>query len=314
MLSTSPRLTHFDVTIGFKAVSLTERTHTRAYEAILPTCPELSRDGKKVLLTGGTGGIVYAIARSFGVAGANKVIITGRSEERLKSAVKGLIGEVKAIDAKSQTKYEGRVCQIAEPSSISALFDGLSKENTYVDVLVLSAACIGQGKITDQTWEDIWEQLIVNVRSIHQFHNLFEKQPRIGARTRYIINISSSARHHYTAGVDAGVYTLTKNSAALLLQKIADETDPSKTQIINFHPGSILGIRIRELGLAADSASWDHEDLPGSFAVWASFPEAAFLHGRFAWAACDVEELKSEPLREKLEKDETFLKVTVEGL
>ncbi|KAM0083917.1 hypothetical protein ACKRZS_003862 [Fusarium odoratissimum] len=256
----------------------------------VPNCPRLV---KTVLLTGGTGGIAYAIARSFGVAGANKVIITGRSEERLKSAVKGLIGEVKANDAKSQTKYKGRVCQIAEPSSISALFDGLSKENTYVDGLVLSAARIGQGKITDQTWEDIWEQFIVN---------------------RYIINISSSARHHYTAGVDAGVYTLTKNSAALLLQKIADETDPSKTQIINFHPGSILGIRIRELGLAADSASWDHEDLPGSFAVWASSPEAAFLHGRFVWAACDVEELKSEPLREKLEKDETFLKVTVEGL
>ncbi|TVY69960.1 Granaticin polyketide synthase putative ketoacyl reductase 1 [Fusarium oxysporum f. sp. cubense] len=214
--------------------------------------------GKTALITGDTGDIAYAIARNSDVAGADKVIITGRSEERLKSAVKGLIGEVKAIDAKSQTKYEGRVCQIAESSSIDALSNGLAKENTHVDVLVLSAAHIGQGKITDQTWEDVWEQFIVNVRSIHQFHNLFEKQPRIGAVTRYIINISSSAIRHYTASVDAEVYSLTKNSAALLLQKIADETDPSKTQTINFHHGSILGIRIRELGLTADSANWDH--------------------------------------------------------
>jgi hypothetical protein len=56
------------------------------------------------------------------------------------------------------------------------------------------------------------------------------------------------------------------------------------------------------------------EDLPGSFAVWAASPEAAFLHGRFVWAAWDVEELKSGPLREKLENDETFLKITVKGV
>ena len=56
------------------------------------------------------------------------------------------------------------------------------------------------------------------------------------------------------------------------------------------------------------------EDLPGSFAVWAASPEAAFLHGRFVWAAWDVEDLKSGPLREKLEKDASFLKVSVNGL
>ncbi|PCD38690.1 hypothetical protein AU210_007156 [Fusarium oxysporum f. sp. radicis-cucumerinum] len=153
-----------------------------------------------------------------------------------------------------------------------------------------------------------------NVRSTHQFRDLFEKQPRTGAGTRYIINVSSSAIHHNTGGFPLASYTLTKNSAALLLQKIADETDPSKTQIINFHPGSILTLRPKEYGLTADSANWDHEDLPGSFAVWAASPEAAFLHGRFVWAAWDVEELKSGPLREKLEKDDTFLKVTVKGI
>jgi NAD(P)-dependent dehydrogenase (short-subunit alcohol dehydrogenase family) len=164
----------------FKVIPLTERTYNRAYEAILPTRPELSQAGKTILITGGTAGIAYAIARNFGIAGADKVIITGRSDEKIKSAVKGLIDEVNAIDAKSQTKYEGRVCQIAESSSIDALFDGLGKENTHVDVLVLSAAHIGQGKITDQTWKDVWEQFTINVRSTHQFRDLFEKQPRIG--------------------------------------------------------------------------------------------------------------------------------------
>ena len=164
--------------MDYKLIALTKRVHNRAYDAILPTRPELSQADKTVLITAGTGGIAYAIARNFGIAGAEKVIITGRSEERLKTAVKSLTDELHAIDPQSKTKYDGRVCQVADPSSIDALFDGLSKENTIVDVLVLSAAEIGLGKIKDQTWDGVWEQFIVNVRSLHQFRDLFEKQPR----------------------------------------------------------------------------------------------------------------------------------------
>nr|CEG05568.1 unnamed protein product [Fusarium clavum] len=295
----------------FKTIPLTQRIHNRPYDAILPTRPELSQAGKTVLITAGTAGIAYAIARNFGFAGADKVIITGRSEEKLKSAVKSLADEVRG---KSKTKYDGRVCQVADPSSIDGLFNDLAKDNIHVDVLVLSAAHMIAGKITDQTWEVVWEQFIVNVRSLHQFYELFEKQPRIEDGPRYVLNVSSCAIHHFTSGIDAGAYTLTKNSGSLLLQKIADETDPSKTQIINFHPGSILGLRVQEYGMDANSANWDHEDLPGSFAVWAASPEATFLHGRFVWAAWDVEELKSGALREKLEKDANFLKVSVNGI
>ncbi|KAI1063146.1 hypothetical protein LB507_005555 [Fusarium sp. FIESC RH6] len=300
--------------MDYKLIALTKRVHNRAYDAILPARPELSQADKTVLITAGTGGIAYAIARNFGIAGAEKVIITGRSEERLKTAVKSLTDELHAIDPQSKTKYDGRVCQVADPSSIDALFDGLSKENTIVDVLVLSAAEIGLGKIKDQTWDGVWEQFIVNVRSLHQFRDLFEKQPRDKAGPRYILNVSTAAIHHHTIDIDMGSYTLTKNSAALLLQQIADETDPSETQIINFHPGAVLGIRAQDHGMDANSLNWDHEDLPGAFAVWAASPEAAFLHGRFVWAAWDVEELKNGPLRERLEKDANFLKVSVNGL
>ena len=162
----------------FKTIPLTQRIHNRPYDAILPTRPELSQAGKTVLITGATAGIAYAIARNFGFAGADKVIITGRSEEKLKSAVKSLADEVQD---KSKTRYDGRVCQVADPSSIDALFDDFAKEKVHVDVLVLSAAHMVAGKITDQTWEGVWEQFIVNVRSLHQFCELFEKQPRIEA-------------------------------------------------------------------------------------------------------------------------------------
>ncbi|ENH75676.1 hypothetical protein FOC1_g10003835 [Fusarium oxysporum f. sp. cubense race 1] len=138
-------------------------------------------------------------------------------------------------------------------------------------------------KITEQTREEVWEQFIVNVCSVAQFRGLFERQPRAGARTRYIINVSSSAIHYNTGSYPLGCGTLTKYSAALLLQKAADESDLSKTQIINFHPSAILTLVGKGASLTADSADWDHvlEDLPGSFAVWAASLEAAFLRSRF---------------------------------
>ncbi|KAI9148753.1 Dehydrogenase/reductase SDR family member [Paramyrothecium foliicola] len=298
----------------FKTVSLTKRIHNRVYDAILPTRPQLSQTGKTVLITGGTGGIAYAIARNFGVANAHNVIITGRTKDNLDSAVEGLAKEVKAINATSQTKFDGRVCQISEPASIDALFHGLSRDGIYVDVLILSAAQVVPGKLTDQTWQGVWDQFIVNVRSIHHFRDLFEGQGPARNGTRYIVNVSTAAIHDFTNGMEMGSYTLTKNSAALLLQKLADETDPSKVQIINFHPGAILSLKAKQYGMTADSANWDDEDLPGSFAVWAASPEAAFLHGRFVWAAWDVNELQNGPLREKIDTDTGFLKIGVHGL
>ncbi|KAM5526393.1 short-chain dehydrogenase [Fusarium oxysporum f. sp. phaseoli] len=98
---------------------------------------------------------------------------------------------------------------------------------------------------------------------------------------RYIINLSSPAIHYNTGSYPLGCGTLTKNSAALLLQKAADESDLSKTQIISFHPSAILSLVGKGAGLTADSADWDHEDLPGSFDVWAASLEAAFLRSRF---------------------------------
>lgn len=54
--------------------------------------------------------------------------------------------------------------------------------------------------------------------------------------------------------------------------------------------------------------------LPGSYAVWAASPEARFLHGRFVWAAWDIEELKTGELRKRIDEDPYFLKFNIVGL
>ncbi len=55
-------------------------------------------------------------------------------------------------------------------------------------------------------------------------------------------------------------------------------------------------------------------NLAGSFAVWAASEESRFLHGRFASANWDVQELKDGPIRQQIDQEEHFLKVGIEGL
>ena len=55
-------------------------------------------------------------------------------------------------------------------------------------------------------------------------------------------------------------------------------------------------------------------ELPASFAVWASSKEAQFLHGRYAFASRDVEELAAGGLRKRFDEDIEFLRISVGGL
>jgi len=55
-------------------------------------------------------------------------------------------------------------------------------------------------------------------------------------------------------------------------------------------------------------------ELAAAFAVWAASKEAAFLHGRFVWAAWDVEELATGKTRKHINEDPYFLRSTIAPL
>ncbi|KAM5368658.1 hypothetical protein ACJZ2D_009430 [Fusarium nematophilum] len=320
-----------NVDVGYRRFFLTKETHREAYPAVSPSRPALSQAGKTVLITGGTGGIGFEIARSFGVAGAEKVIIVGRDQAKVDSSAEQLAQESEG----SATAFEGRSCQIADPHSIDRLWDGLDAEGIRVDVLVLNAAMTGQfGKMGSLGWESVWKAFEVNVRSSHQFcDRLWKHVPSKNVKAswgrfytfrltrttdtfsqKFVVNVSTSSMHDLPASDHAPSYGLTKNSGALLLQQLAREWQASDTQIVSFHPGAIFTPGARGLGLDETSLEWDDISLPAAVAVWAASAEAAFLHGRFFWANWDVEELLSGELRERLEKDEKFLRIGVHGL
>ncbi|KAI1069403.1 hypothetical protein LB507_008631 [Fusarium sp. FIESC RH6] len=302
-------MTNESVQIGYRLFPITNKTHKAVYPAISPSNPSVSQSGKTILITGATRGIGFETARAFANAGAERVIILGRDQSKSDSAAE----ELTVLTGRSV--FEGRSCEIASPASVDELWDKLNSDGIDVDVIVLNAALTSQfGKMTDLGWEEVWKAYEVNVRSSHQFCDRLRKQTLGHGRKKYVVNISTSAIQDFPAASYAPAYSLTKNSAGLLLQLLARELSVSEIQFVSIHPGAILTPAAAELGVDETTLDWDDINLPSSTAVWATSDEAAFMNGRFMWSSWDVEELASGELRQRIESDENFLRVGVHGL
>ncbi|KAK6949702.1 hypothetical protein Daesc_009786 [Daldinia eschscholtzii] len=97
--------------------------------------------------------------------------------------------------------------------------------------------------------------------------------------------------------------------------KFAKDNSPKEMQVLSFHPGSIFTETVRRvMGDRLDDFDFDDECLCGHFAVRAASREAEFLHGRFVWAAWDVDELKRREIRKLIDEEPYYPQIGVKGL
>jgi NAD(P)-dependent dehydrogenase (short-subunit alcohol dehydrogenase family) len=92
----------------------------------------MSFDQKVVIVTGGTSGIGLAIAQELSSQGA-KIVITGRSQDRLNDAVKTLGGSAEGVQA-----------EVSNLADLDRLYDHVKTEHGRLDLLVANA---GAGEI-----------------------------------------------------------------------------------------------------------------------------------------------------------------------
>lgn len=97
----------------------------------------------------------------------------------------------------------------------------------------------------------------------------------------------------------------------MLFQLIALSTPVSKLQIVTFHPGVVYGDGWKAMGFTPER--FDKSELCGDFAVWAASNEASFMHGRYAMAPWDVNELATGELRGKIDADPDYLRGSIVG-
>ena len=142
--------------------------------------------GRRALITGGTGGIGFAIARAFLDAGAS-VVITGRDEVRINKA----IGELNGKDCLGGCK--GIVLDNRQVKSFEAKVNECNTLMGDIDILVNNAGGFGSGNF-GQTDEDDWDRIIdTNLKGAYFLSQCLSeiwKAKRIKAN---ILNVCSSS-------------------------------------------------------------------------------------------------------------------------
>ncbi len=111
-------------------------------------------ENKVVVVTGGTSGIGLATAKHFAAEGAS-VFITGRRQEELDAAVKGIGGKVSGVRA-----------DISKLGDIDRLYDAVQQKHSQIDVLFTNAgggSMLPLGAITEEQYEDTFGRNVKGV-------------------------------------------------------------------------------------------------------------------------------------------------------
>ena len=176
----------------------------------------LSRKNKRILITGGSQGVGFAIARACCNLGAQHLVIIGRDEAKGQAAANQL-----STDSSKTTFFSA---DLANEDAANTVFDFARQEMGGVDGLVNAAGITTRGSFLDGKLED-WDRLFaINARAPFFLMQAFIRQALDVGQAGSIVNISSM--HTYCglpevamyAGSKAAITTLTKNAANAHLQ------------------------------------------------------------------------------------------------
>lgn len=201
--------------------------HTTAH--IVSLAPNELLQERMALITGGTSGIGYSIAKAFLYSGAI-VCITSRNEERLKAACM----QLKAIQPFFEDRVYGIVMdnkRIADfPKKIDDIL--LMSGRKSIDILVNNAGVLG-GDISTTT-EDIYDEILdTNLKGVFFLSQTMGRYMRDNHIKGNILNIASSS----SLRPATSAYTLTKWGTRGLTLGLAKVLAPYGITVNGIAPG-----------------------------------------------------------------------------
>lgn len=233
-----------------------------------------SLDGKTAVVTGGSRGIGYGIARGLIDAGA-RVIITARSEDQLNAAAASLGANCIA-----------RRCDNADPADITALAESCWQIGP-VDILVNNAGISPYYKRAEHVTLDEWDSVVdVNLRGTYFSSVEFARRLFEAGIPGSIINVTSVSG--ITPLERLGVYAATKAGIHQLTKVMALEWADRNVRVNAIAPGwtatdftsDLFGSRHGEKLLADVPMGRlaEPDDIAGA-AVWLASDAASYVTG-----------------------------------
>lgn len=178
---------------------------------------DLSIKGKKVIITGSSKGIGFAIAKLYSIEGA-KVLISSRSENDLIEA-KNEIEEVSNNEVFYQT------CDLMEKNGAENFFLKAVDKLDGADILINNAGIWPKSYVVDMEDEEFEKTLYLNLEVPYILSKLFVNYLIDNNKKGKIINVSSQAAfngsttgHAHYAASKAGLITFMKSLAREVAQ------------------------------------------------------------------------------------------------
>ena len=216
--------------------SPTSTWHTKAYQSISPSRPELSAKGKTIIVTGGGTGIGAETVRCFAEAGASRIAILGRREQPLldtKASIEHDFANVEVFVAGTDVTKKNEV------DAAFSNFLGAGK----LDILVSSAAIIGpQEAVRDADSNKFLGAIDSNLRGSFFLAQAFL---RYAATNAVALDVNSFAAHLNFDGGFAS-YSIAKLAVFRLWDSLAS-SNPDLS-VFHFQPGVIDTAMNKEAG------------------------------------------------------------------
>lgn len=184
---------------------------------------------KYAMITGGTGGIGLATAKTLGAAGFD-IIINGIDETQGQNALKEL-GEL-GIEA------ELFMFDVTDEAAVNAAMDEIADKYDHLDVLVNNAGGLGgRSRFEDMTTEFYRKVMALNLDSV--FFVTRKAIPML-KKSDYasVINYTSIAAYN-SGGPGAGIYGTSKAAVLTLTRALAKDLAEYGIRVNAVSPGTI---------------------------------------------------------------------------
>lgn len=182
---------------------------------------------KRALITGGTQGIGFAIAKGLGEAGAS-LVINARNSEKLSQCIQEL--QALGIDA------AGALFDVTNAESVKEAINHIETHIGPIDILVNNAGIIRRAPAEDLPEKDWNEVILTNLTAPFMVSKYVGRQ-MIKRQRGKIINICSLMSELGRDTVSA--YAAAKGGIKMLTRNLATEWAPHNIQINGIGPGYI---------------------------------------------------------------------------
>lgn len=240
--------------------------------------------GKRILITGGAGGVGSAVAERM-ITGCARVLITDREEMSLREAVERLT-------AGKPAQLESVTADLSSATGLARLFERADDWLGGLDILVACAG-VGSGPLSEMD-EAGWRYVIdSNLLSyVACAKRAIERIKAGGGREGMIILIGSISVHIKAVG--ESVYNAAKGGVASFAETLRKELIPDGIRLTLIEPGAIASAMQPFSAAERERMMLEHKLLPPDQVAEAVMFAATRPPG------VDVVTLRIEPLDQKI--------------